>query len=222
MTNAMIHIRGDKKSEKTPDKKATTIDDDFLRLDDEDSILFDKPKEYKTRSKISKTSSKPAAQGKAPFFSLKIHRQELSVDLGSNRGIAQLTLMRRRRTTARKHTTVLRTSYLMMLLRSTLSFEEEQGNQNQQRSATVPSTDSRKQKKQWPPTDDRRWEIFDKDLDKILGNTLTGDVHRKISSLSTIMYAVGQERFGVSNTKTREGIQGTTKHNRRQQEVQTL
>ena len=67
-----------------------------------------------------------------------------------------------------------------------------------------------------------RWEIFDVDLDKILDNTLTGDVQRKISSLSTIVYAVGQDRFGVSNTKTREGTQGNMKHNRRQQEIQTL
>lgn len=34
----MIDTRGDNQSEKTPDKKATTKDDDFLRLDDADSI----------------------------------------------------------------------------------------------------------------------------------------------------------------------------------------
>ncbi|VDI69742.1 Hypothetical predicted protein [Mytilus galloprovincialis] len=83
------------------------------------------------------------------------------------------------------------------------------------------SADSRKEKIQWPPTDDRRWEIFDEDLDKILDYTLT-KVQRKISALSTIVYAVGQDRFGVSNTKTREGTQGNMKHNRRQQEIHTL
>ncbi|VDI43858.1 Hypothetical predicted protein [Mytilus galloprovincialis] len=103
-----------------------------------------------------------------------------------------------------------------------INIKEEEGNRNKQKPAKTPSTDSRKEKIQWPPTDDRRWEIFDEDLDKILDNTITGDVQRKISSLSTIIYAVGQERFGGSNTKTREGTQGNTKHYRRQQDIQTL
>ncbi|CAC5403202.1 unnamed protein product [Mytilus coruscus] len=64
----MIQTR-DKKSEKTPDKKAASVDDDYLRLDDEDALLFDKPKESKTRSKTSKASSKSAAQGKPPSSS---------------------------------------------------------------------------------------------------------------------------------------------------------
>ncbi|CAG2238894.1 unnamed protein product [Mytilus edulis] len=61
MADAMIQSR-DKKSEKTPDKKASSVDDDYLRLEDEDALLFDKPKESKTRSKTSKASSKSAAQ----------------------------------------------------------------------------------------------------------------------------------------------------------------
>ena len=65
-------------------------------------------------------------------------------------------------------------------------------------------------------------EIFYEDLDKILNNTLTGDVQRKISSMSTIVCVVGQERFGGSNTKTRKGTQGNTKHSRRQQELQKI
>ncbi|XP_071147707.1 uncharacterized protein [Mytilus edulis] len=68
MADAMIQSR-DKKSEKTPDKKASSVDDDYLRLEDEDALLFDKPKESKTRSKTSKASSKSAAQGKPPSSS---------------------------------------------------------------------------------------------------------------------------------------------------------
>ena len=32
-------------------------------------------------------------------------------------------------------------------------------------------------------------------------DTLTGEVHKKFSSMSTIVYAVGQERFGTMKTK---------------------
>ncbi|VDI72447.1 Hypothetical predicted protein [Mytilus galloprovincialis] len=64
MADAMIQSR-DKKSEKTPDKKALSVDDDYLRLEDKDALLFDKPKESKTRSTTSKASSKSAAWAKS-------------------------------------------------------------------------------------------------------------------------------------------------------------
>ena len=49
-----------------------------------------------------------------------------------------------------------------------------------------------------------------------------GDVHRKLSSLSTIVYAVGQERFGL--VKTRDGKEADiiNKPNQRQLEIQKL
>ena len=49
-----------------------------------------------------------------------------------------------------------------------------------------------------------------------------GDVHRKLSSLSTIVYAVGQERFGL--VKIRDGKEADiiNKPNRRQLEIQKL
>jgi hypothetical protein len=51
------------------DKKANQSEDDILQLNEEEALLFDKPKESKTKfrsqSKSSK-SSKPAALGKAP------------------------------------------------------------------------------------------------------------------------------------------------------------
>ncbi|VDI18622.1 Hypothetical predicted protein, partial [Mytilus galloprovincialis] len=85
-----------------------------------------------------------------------------------------------------------------------INTEEQQGNQNKRK------TNNRKGMIQWPSTDFRRWEIFDEDLDKILDKSLTGYVQRdiiKISSVSKIIYAEEQERFGVSNTKTRKGTQ---------------
>ena len=78
-----------------------------------------------------------------------------------------------------------------------INTEEEQSYPNQRRTPVEPSSDSRKQQIQWPPSDDKRWESFDEDLDKILGSTLMGDVHKKLSSLSTMVYTVGQERFGL-------------------------
>ena len=62
-----------------------------------------------------------------------------------------------------------------------IDMKEEQGYPNQTRTPAEPSTDNRKQRIQWPPTGDNIWESFDEDLDTILGTTLTGDVHRKLS-----------------------------------------
>ncbi|VDH94867.1 Hypothetical predicted protein [Mytilus galloprovincialis] len=81
MADAMIQSR-DKKSEKTPDKKASSVDDDYLRLEDEDALLFDKPKESKTRSKTSKASSKSAAQVRRPL--LKQSTSSVSGDANNN------------------------------------------------------------------------------------------------------------------------------------------
>lgn len=79
-------------------------------------------------------------------------------------------------------------------------------NKNQQRTYTFSRPhDCRIQ---LPVTDNRRWENYDEDLDNILANTLTGDVQRTILSLSTIVYAEGQDIFGVSSTKTRKKHSG--------------
>ena len=69
MAEAIIHSsRGEKRVEKIADKKASQSEDDILQINDDEALLFDKPKESKTKfrsqSKSSK-SSKPAALGKA-------------------------------------------------------------------------------------------------------------------------------------------------------------
>ena len=103
-----------------------------------------------------------------------------------------------------------------------INTEEEESYSNQRRTTVEPSSDNRKQRIQWPPSDDKRWESFDEDLDKILGSTLMADVHGKLSSLSTFVYTVGQERFGL--VKTRDGKEADiiNKPNRRQLEIQKL
>ena len=98
--------------------------------------------------------------------------------------------------------------------------EEEQCYPNQRITPVEPSSDNRKQRIQWPPSDDKRLETFDEDLDKTNGRRTP---HRmKLSSLSTIVYAVGQERFGL--VKTRDGKEAgiINKPNRRQLEIQKL
>ena len=147
-------------------------------------------------------------------------KRKPGVDLGRDRRNEQLLLIRQRRTTARMNTTVLRISYLLKLLRSAPRKSKViQTSEEHQLSLQVTS---RKQQIQWPPSDDKRWESFDENLDKILGSTLMGDVHRKLSSLSTIVYAVGQERFGL--VKTRDGKEADiiNKPNQRQLEIQKL
>ena len=70
MAEAIIHSsRGEKRVEKIADKKASQSEDDILQLNEEEVLLFDKPKEskakFRSHSKSSKPS-KPAALGKAP------------------------------------------------------------------------------------------------------------------------------------------------------------
>ena len=70
MAEAIIHSsRGEKRVEKIADKKASQSEDDILQLNEEEALLFDKPKQskakFRSQSKSSKPS-KPAALGKAP------------------------------------------------------------------------------------------------------------------------------------------------------------
>lgn len=68
MAEAIIHLsRGEKRVEKIDDKKASQSEDAILQINDEEALLFDKPKtKSRSQSKSSK-SSKPAALGKAPL-----------------------------------------------------------------------------------------------------------------------------------------------------------
>ena len=61
-----------------------------------------------------------------------------------------------------------------------IDMEEEQVYSNQRRRAAYPSTDSRKQRIQWPPADNKRWRITDKDLDNFSKGTRTAGVSRNL------------------------------------------
>ena len=54
-------------------------------------------------------------------------------------------------------------------------------------------------------------------MDKILETALAGEVHRKLSFESTIVYAATQEHVRTIKTNEDKGRKGTSKHNRRQQ-----
>ena len=58
-----------------------------------------------------------------------------------------------------------------------INTQEEQIYPNQRRTQLEPSSDSMKQRIQWPLSDDKRWESFDLDLNKTLGSTLMGSIH---------------------------------------------
>jgi len=74
---------------------------------------------------------------------------------------------------------------------------------NQDNAEPVSATESRKapnftkrQKVAWPVTHDKKWDVFDEDLEVILQSTLQGRVERKINTLTTIVYSMGLEQFG--------------------------
>ena len=51
-----------------------------------------------------------------------------------------------------------------------------------------------------PKTTDPRWKMID-DLDNILGQALKGDVKKKISTFTKIVYNCCKELFGLKNQK---------------------
>ena len=98
---------------------------------------------------------------------------------------------------------------------------------NQDKTEPISVTESRnapnftkRQRIAWPRTHDRKWDVFDEDIDVILQSTLQGRVERKINTLTTKVYSMGLERFGC------EGKDRKQKHepipNRRERERKKL
>ena len=97
--------------------------------------------------------------------------------------------------------------------------QEELGIPNPLR-AEADNSQERKERIRWPQTDDKKWESFDEDMDKILDGTLVGDVEKKISTLETMLYAMGKERFGLMEKGTKE--ERPVRKNRRQEKIQKI
>lgn len=68
----------------------------------------------------------------------------------------------------------------------------------------------------WPTAAARKdWESFDREIDQVLESVLTGDIGRKMKAMSTIIWNMGAERFGMEQRQTK-GPQhaGENRHSR--------
>lgn len=76
----------------------------------------------------------------------------------------------------------------------------------------------RKERIKWPAMrDSTKWNQFYDDLENILNSALHGGVERKIRALPEIIFALGMERFGAEESKSKSNV--PAKPNRRQREV---
>ena len=108
---------------------------------------------------------------------------------------------------------------LLELLQTQSSFDTEQEtgpDRPQQDTATRP----RKPRIKWPKASDKTlWKQLDEDLDNILEASLQGPVDRKLTTLTTLIYSVGKERFGLEEERVQKD---TPRPNRRQTRIQNL
>ena len=70
----------------------------------------------------------------------------------------------------------------------------------------------------WPNSSKKNiWSRFEEELDKVLESTLAGNVDRKLSAMSIIIYSMGKERFGCEAREQK--IKSDARVNRRQAEI---
>jgi len=69
----------------------------------------------------------------------------------------------------------------------------------------------------WPKGYEKAvWKKFDEDLEVILNSVLQGPAERRISTLTTMVYNIGKERFG---TQQKKGSSQPPRENRREREI---
>ncbi|XP_076113419.1 uncharacterized protein LOC143081070 [Mytilus galloprovincialis] len=79
----------------------------------------------------------------------------------------------------------------------------------------------RKEKIKWPTNADKAaWKALDEDLENILEATLAGSVDRKITAMTSIIYSIGKDRFGVVPQGKQPTKQGHS--NKRQKKIKEL
>ena len=65
-----------------------------------------------------------------------------------------------------------------------------------------PATRQKKPRIKWPKASDKTpWRLLDEDLDSILEASMQGPVDRKLQTLTTLIYAVAKERYGLEETR---------------------
>ena len=90
---------------------------------------------------------------------------------------------------------------LIELLSSPIDSSTSVTNGGASRTTTQRITCTRKQKIKQPSTiATKEWKKLDEDLNNILETSLCGDVERKLTAMTTIIYTVSQERFEVEET----------------------
>ena len=74
---------------------------------------------------------------------------------------------------------------------------------------------------EWPKTGDKKaWQAFEEDVDSTLEAALGGGVDRKIEAMTSIIYSMGRERFGVVEQRARRAPAG--RGNRREVEISQI
>ena len=90
----------------------------------------------------------------------------------------------------------------LLLTQNSFETEQETGpDRPHQDTATRPRIPRIK----WPKASDRTlWKQLDEDLDNILEASLQGPVDRKLTTLTTLIYSVGKERFGLEEERVQK------------------
>ncbi|XP_052217978.1 uncharacterized protein LOC127835582 [Dreissena polymorpha] len=82
------------------------------------------------------------------------------------------------------------------------------------------ATRTRKPRIKWPKASDKTsWTQLDEDLENTLEASMQGPVDRKLTTLTTLIYSVGKERFGLEEERVRKE---PPRPNRRQVRIQNL
>ncbi|KAH3737955.1 hypothetical protein DPMN_025149 [Dreissena polymorpha] len=66
------------------------------------------------------------------------------------------------------------------------------------------TTRIRKERIMWPKASEKSWKQLDEDLEIILETSLQGSVVRKLTTLTTLIYSVGRERFELEEGVARK------------------
>jgi hypothetical protein len=73
----------------------------------------------------------------------------------------------------------------------------------------------------WPTSASRKeWQAFDEEVDKVLEATVAGSVDKKMKAMTTIIFSMGQERFGLEEKKHQKKI--SEPNNRRAKEIHQI
>jgi hypothetical protein len=78
----------------------------------------------------------------------------------------------------------------------------------------TPKNEERKKRVKWPKAvENKAWKAFEDETDIILEATLAGNINNKVKTMTTIIYTMGVERFGVEGKKS--GNKHIIQNNRR-------